>query len=72
LGNLPFNLERWRKCFQVIPNQHGQLYMMIEYDLISVFSEDEWSYEIEVMDSKTKFKGCTNISAALKLSQGVI
>lgn len=45
--------------------------MMIEYDLVSVFSEDEWEYEIEVMQFKTKFKGSTNISAAFKLSQGI-
>ena len=53
-------------------NQYGDHYMMIEYDLVSIFSEDEWLYEIEVMRSKTRFKGSTNISAALQLSQGVI
>jgi hypothetical protein len=55
-----------------MPNQHGDHYMMIEYDLVSIFSQDEWLYEIEVMQSKTRFKGSTNISAALKLSQGTI
>ena len=53
-------------------NKDGVQYMMIEYDLVCVFSEDNWSYEIEVLGNKTNFKDSVNIAAAFKLSQGFI
>jgi hypothetical protein len=46
--------------------------MMVEYDLVSMISEDNWTYEIEVLGSKTSFKKSENITAGFKLSQGYI
>ena len=71
LGDLTFDLEKWRKRFDIVPNKGtGVPYMMIEYLLVSIISEDNWSYEIEVLGNKTNFKGSSNIAAGLKLSQG--
>lgn len=46
--------------------------MTIKYDLVSMISEDNWTYEIEVLGSRTRFKKSESITAGFKLSQGYI
>ena len=46
--------------------------MMIRYVIVSIISEDNWTYEIKVFDKRTCFKKSENITAGFKLSQGYI